>query len=57
MTPPRGPFAVVIRRTPDGWYRVTGLYQRLNGRQIARSCAGHSRSRADALLSVRAVMR
>lgn len=61
MTPPRGPFAVIVRRTADGWYRVTGLYQgsdtRLRWRPIARSCAGHSRDRADAVECVRAVAR
>lgn len=57
MSPARGPFAVIVRRTPDGWYRVTGLFLSRNGRHIARSCAGHLRERVEAVRSVRAVLR
>ncbi len=58
MTPPRGPFAVVIHRRPDGWYRVTGLYQSRPPRVgTARSCGGHCKWRDDAVASLRSMMR
>jgi hypothetical protein len=51
-----GPFCVIVKR--EGvWWKVTALFQSRNGRHIARSCAGRSRQRSDALLSVRAVIR
>ena len=51
-----GPFAVFIKRTPDGWWRVTGLYMARQSRGIARSCAGHHKRRADAVISARVVL-
>jgi hypothetical protein len=55
-----GPFCVIVKRSPDGWHRVVGLYQTRPGyhrtrhrSRIARSVAAHCRDRHDAIVSAR----